>query len=62
VLQKELEAARKAAAEREAELDKADQQLKEANEVVTSATSKRDEASRNIEALNAKISEVRSAK
>jgi hypothetical protein len=62
LLQAELEAARKVAAERQAELDKADQQLKAANEVVTSATSKRDEASRNIEALNAKISEARAAK
>ena len=62
LLQKELEAARKVAADRQAELDKADQQLKAANEVVTSATSKRDEASRNIEALNAKISEARAAK
>ncbi|MEO7402643.1 MAG: hypothetical protein ABIU95_03135, partial [Burkholderiales bacterium] len=61
-LQKELEAARKLAADRQAEFVKADQQLKAANEIVTSATSKRDEASRNIEALNAKISAARGVK
>ena len=45
-----------------AELDKASQQLEDAHAIVTSATSKRDEASRNIEALNAKISAARTAK
>ena len=61
-LQKELEAARKVVADRQAELDKASQQLKSATDVVTSATSKRDEASHSVEALNAKMSAARGVK
>ncbi len=62
VLQNELEAARKLAAERQAEVDKAAEQLLAAQTIVNSATAKLDEASRGVDAASAKIQAARSPK
>jgi WD40 repeat protein len=61
-LQTELEAARKLEVERQAEAQKATEQLVAAQAFVDSAKSKVDEATRGVDAVNAKIQAARSSK
>jgi hypothetical protein len=58
-LQKDLDAARKVAADRQAELDKANQQLAAVQTTVNAAKAKADEASKGVDAVNARIQAAR---
>jgi hypothetical protein len=58
-LQKDLDAARKVAADRQVELDKANQQLAAVQTTVNAAKAKTDEASKGVDAVNAKIQAAR---
>jgi predicted nucleic acid-binding Zn-ribbon protein len=62
VLAKDLEAARKLAADRQAELDKAKQQLAAVQTTVNAAKAKVDEASHGVDAVSEKIQQVRAKK
>jgi len=61
ILQKDLDAARKVAADRQAELDKANQQLAAVQTTVNTAKAKTDEATKGVDALNAKIQAARTS-
>jgi WD40 repeat protein len=61
-LQKQLEAAHKLAAERQADVDKANLQLTTAQSAAKTASAKRDEALRGIDSVMTKIQQARSAK
>ena len=62
VLAKDLEAARKVAADRQAELDKAKQQLAAVQTTVNAAKAKADEASHGVDAVSEKIQQARGKK
>lgn len=61
-LQNELEAVRKVAADRQAELDKANAQLATVQTTVNGAKAKVDEASKGVDAVTTKIQQARSKK
>src|SRR4029079_1916184 len=58
-LQKDLDAARKVAADRQAELVKANQQLAAVQTTVNAAKAKADEALKGVDGVNAKIQAAR---
>jgi hypothetical protein len=61
-LQKDLDAARKVAADRQVELDKANQQLAAVQTAVNGVKAKVDEASKGVDAVTAKIQAARAVK
>jgi predicted nucleic acid-binding Zn-ribbon protein len=61
-LRKDLDAARKVAADRQAELDKANQQLAAVQTTVSAAKAKVDEASHGVDAVSEKIQQARAKK